>query len=102
MFDTLSSLNNHISRHFIRETLNRNLAVVGVCFPATPMTKCRARFCLSAAHTKSQLDWVSECIDVIDSIHLGFESVPEVAEDSNCKYGSEEDRKMWENVEIKY
>ena len=31
--------------------------VVG--FPATPITKCRARFCLSAAHNKEMIDKVS-------------------------------------------
>lgn len=41
---------------FSRESLKRGMGVVVVGFPATPMTKCRARFCLSASHTKEMLD----------------------------------------------
>ena len=35
-----------------------NLATVGVGFPATKMTEERARFCISAGHTKEMLDKV--------------------------------------------
>lgn len=35
---------------------------MGVGFPATPLMAGRIRFCLSAAHTKEQLDY---CLDVI-------------------------------------
>jgi len=59
---------------FCRETLRRNLAVVGVCYPATPLTKCRARFCISAAHTKEQLDWA-------------IQVVSDVGEYAQCNYG---------------
>jgi serine palmitoyltransferase len=39
--------------------LSKNfIAVVGVGFPATPLMEGRIRFCLSAAHTKEQLDKV--------------------------------------------
>lgn len=43
----------------IRTLTTRNIATVGVGFPATPLMQGRIRFCLSAAHTKEQLDYVS-------------------------------------------
>lgn len=39
--------------------LKRNIGVVVVGFPATPIIESRARFCLSAAHTREMLDTVS-------------------------------------------
>ena len=47
---------------FSRECLKRGLATVVVGFPATPIIESRARFCLSAAHTKEMLDHVSSLI----------------------------------------
>uniref|UniRef100_A0A8C7IYD3 Serine palmitoyltransferase, long chain base subunit 3 n=1 Tax=Oncorhynchus kisutch TaxID=8019 RepID=A0A8C7IYD3_ONCKI len=38
---------------FSRAMLKRKIGVVVVGFPATPITEARARFCLSAAHTKA-------------------------------------------------
>uniref|UniRef100_A0A8C6SU22 serine C-palmitoyltransferase n=1 Tax=Neogobius melanostomus TaxID=47308 RepID=A0A8C6SU22_9GOBI len=43
---------------FAREMLRRKIGVVVVGFPATPITEARARFCLSAAHTRPMLDQV--------------------------------------------
>ncbi|KAL1122014.1 hypothetical protein AAG570_003420 [Ranatra chinensis] len=43
----------------VRTLAERKIAVVGVGFPATPLMEGRIRFCLSAAHTKEQLDYVS-------------------------------------------
>ncbi|XP_020777068.1 serine palmitoyltransferase 3 [Boleophthalmus pectinirostris] len=43
---------------FAREMLERRIGVVVVGFPATPITEARARFCLSAAHTRDMLDQV--------------------------------------------
>lgn len=48
-----------ISRPFSREMLARGFAIVVVGFPATPLVESRARFCISAAHTKEQLEDVS-------------------------------------------
>jgi len=48
-----------------RECLNRNLAVVVVGFPATPLLMSRARFCLSAGHTKEDLDWALRVLDEV-------------------------------------
>ncbi|CAK1549302.1 unnamed protein product [Leptosia nina] len=44
---------------------SRRVATVGVGFPATPLNKARIRFCLSAAHTREQLD---ECLEAIEAV----------------------------------
>lgn len=41
---------------FSRRCLDRKIAVVVVGFPAVPVLEGRARFCVSAAHTREQLD----------------------------------------------
>ena len=41
---------------FSRECLKRGLAVVVVGFPAVPILTSRARFCISAGHTRKDLD----------------------------------------------
>ena len=46
------------TRAFSREMLKRKIGVVVVGFPATPITEARARFCVSAAHTRAMLDEV--------------------------------------------
>ncbi|VDP06711.1 unnamed protein product [Soboliphyme baturini] len=43
---------------FSRELLKRNIGVVVVGFPATPILLGRARFCLSSSHSKEDLDKV--------------------------------------------
>lgn len=48
-----------------RECLKRGLGIVVVGFPATPIIESRARFCLSAAHTKEMLD---KALDVLDEV----------------------------------
>lgn len=40
---------------FSRELLKRGIAVVVVGYPATPIISARARFCISASHTKHDL-----------------------------------------------
>ncbi|XP_044001441.1 serine palmitoyltransferase 2-like [Aphidius gifuensis] len=47
----------------VRYLRNKNIATVGVGFPATEMMLGRIRFCISAAHTKQQLDYVLENIE---------------------------------------
>lgn len=39
------------------------MAVVGVGYPATEIMKGRIRFCLSAAHTREQLDYALDTIE---------------------------------------
>lgn len=50
---------------FGREMLKKNIGVVVVGFPATPIIESRARFCLSAAHTREMID---AAIDAIDEV----------------------------------
>jgi len=52
---------------FSRECLERGLAVVVVGFPATPLLLSRTRFCISAAHTKEDLDKALETISEVAS-----------------------------------
>ncbi|KAK6022298.1 aminotransferase, class I/II [Ostertagia ostertagi] len=59
---------------FSRRTLKYGIGLVAVGFPATPLTKARVRFCLSADHTKEQLDYV---LDVVDKI----------GDETSTKYG---------------
>lgn len=47
-----------VLRAFGREMLKRNIGTVVVGFPATPIIESRARFCVSAAHTREMLDTV--------------------------------------------
>jgi len=53
---------------FSRECLKRGLAVVVVGFPAVPILMSRARFCISAGHTREQLDCALDQIDEIADI----------------------------------
>ncbi|KAF3844524.1 hypothetical protein F7725_007687 [Dissostichus mawsoni] len=58
---------------FSREMLKRNIGVVGVGFPATPIIESRARFCISAAHTKDVLDRALSVIsEVGDLVNLKY------------------------------
>lgn len=50
---------------FSHECLNRGLATVVVGFPATSIIHSRARFCLSASHTKEMLDKVNNIISTL-------------------------------------
>mmetsp|Transcript_13963 Transcript_13963/g.16862 ORF Transcript_13963/g.16862 Transcript_13963/m.16862 type:complete len:487 (-) Transcript_13963:457-1917(-) len=47
---------------FSRECLKQNLAVVVVGFPATPLLLARARICISAAHTRKDLEYAVQVI----------------------------------------
>lgn len=60
---------------FSHEMLKRKIAVVVVGYPATPLVSSRARFCLSAAHTKDDLDrLLSACDEIGDVLQLKFSS----------------------------
>jgi len=43
---------------FSREMLENGVAIVIVGYPATPLLLSRSRFCISAAHTKADLDFI--------------------------------------------
>ncbi|XP_042156927.1 serine palmitoyltransferase 2-like [Oncorhynchus tshawytscha] len=53
---------------FGREMLKRNIGTVVVGFPATPIIESRARFCVSAAHTRDILDTALEAISEVGYI----------------------------------
>ncbi|KAJ2158387.1 serine palmitoyltransferase component [Coemansia sp. RSA 552] len=58
---------------FSRECLKRNVAVVVVSYPATPIITGRVRFCISASHTRADLDYALEQISEIgDLLMLKF------------------------------
>ncbi|KAL7872245.1 hypothetical protein SRHO_G00072280 [Serrasalmus rhombeus] len=58
---------------FGREMLKRNIGTVVVGFPATPIIESRARFCVSAAHTKEMLDTALNAIsEVGDLLQLKY------------------------------
>ncbi|XP_053553337.1 serine palmitoyltransferase 2 [Bombina bombina] len=65
---------------FGREMLKRNIGVVVVGFPATPIIESRARFCVSAAHTKDMLDLalrqISEVGDLLQLKYSRHQFVP--------------------------
>ncbi|KAL3873457.1 hypothetical protein ACJMK2_036572 [Sinanodonta woodiana] len=67
-----------------RECLARGVGIVVVGFPATPIIESRARFCLSAAHTKEMLDRAIEVLDEVgDLLRLKYSRklVPIFSED---------------------
>jgi serine palmitoyltransferase len=53
---------------FSRECFKRGLAVVVVGFPAVPILVSRARFCISAGHTRQDLDRALAEIDQVADI----------------------------------
>lgn len=55
---------------FFRNTPSVQLAVVVVSAPATPLLEARARFCVSAAHTREDLDFALRQIDEVGDIVL--------------------------------
>jgi serine palmitoyltransferase len=60
---------------FSHEMLKRKISVVIVGYPATPLISSRARFCLSAAHNKDDMDRVLAACDEIGNIlQLKFSS----------------------------
>jgi hypothetical protein len=57
-----------------RALMKRNIAMVVVGFPATPLLLCRCRVCISAAHTREDLDYA-------------LAAIGEVARAAGIKYG---------------
>lgn len=58
---------------FSRECLKRGLAVVVVGFPAVPILVSRARFCISAGHTREDLDYaLAEIDEIADVLKLRY------------------------------
>uniref|UniRef100_A0A8D0ECJ4 serine C-palmitoyltransferase n=1 Tax=Salvator merianae TaxID=96440 RepID=A0A8D0ECJ4_SALMN len=74
---------------FARRMLSKDIGVVVVGFPATPITESRARFCVSAAHTREMLDVVLKALDELgDYLQLKYSrhsrsSRPELYDEMN-------------------
>ncbi|KAL2719560.1 serine palmitoyltransferase 2 [Vespula squamosa] len=61
----------------VRSFTKYNIATVGVGFPATPLMAGRIRFCLSASHTKEQLDHVLLHVEKLaDKLGLRYSRKP--------------------------
>jgi len=62
---------------FSRECYKRGLATVVVGFPAVPLLMARARFCISAAHTREDLDRaLGELEEIADLLQLRYARSP--------------------------
>lgn len=60
---------------FSHEMLKRKISVVVVGYPATPLISSRARFCVSAAHNKDDMDrLLSACDEIGNILQLKFAS----------------------------
>ena len=60
---------------FSHEMLRRKISVVVVGYPATPLVSARVRFCVSAAHTKDDLDrLLTACDEVGDILQVKYSS----------------------------
>ncbi|OJD12056.1 hypothetical protein AJ78_07298 [Emergomyces pasteurianus Ep9510] len=79
---------------FSHEMLKRKISVVIVGYPATPLVSSRARFCVSAAHTKEDLDrLLLACDEVGNILQLKFSSgVAGGALPSEIGYTTEDER----------
>ncbi|XP_018327375.1 serine palmitoyltransferase 2 [Agrilus planipennis] len=61
----------------VRTLIKNKIATVGVGYPATPLLQGRIRICLSAAHTKEQLDYALDAIaTVADELGLKYSRLP--------------------------
>ncbi|CAG9763997.1 unnamed protein product [Ceutorhynchus assimilis] len=61
----------------VRTLIKEKIATVGVGYPATPLYEGRIRICLSAGHTKEQLDYALGVIEkVADDIGLKYSRKP--------------------------
>jgi serine palmitoyltransferase len=53
---------------FSHEMLKRKISVVVVGYPATPLISSRARFCISSAHNKEDMDRILQACDEVGDI----------------------------------
>ncbi|CAH7687764.1 serine palmitoyltransferase [Phakopsora pachyrhizi] len=84
---------------FSRMMLDRySIVVVVVAYPATPLVSSRVRFCVSASHTKEDIDRILIATDEIGEI-LGLKmSRRKVRRDGNGKAGRDDERWSIERV----
>lgn len=61
----------------MRTLIREKIATVGVGYPATPLTQGRIRICISAGHSKEQLDYALDVIEkVADEIGIKYSRKP--------------------------
>ena len=83
--------------------LKRKISVVVVGYPATPLISSRARFCVSAAHNKDDLDrFLAACDEIGNVLQLKFASglaggAPPLAE--GVTWEMEQSRKRLEKLD---
>jgi serine palmitoyltransferase len=90
---------------FSREMIKRDISVVVVGYPATPLISSRARFCVSSAHNKDDLDrLLIACDEVADILQLKYSTGVAGGLDPLPDDVSPEEEKDWRaanNVPIK-
>ena len=60
-----------------RESLKHDIALIGVGYPATPISKARARICLSSDHTKEEIDEILKVLDIVgDKVRIKYGKNP--------------------------
>lgn len=74
-----------MSRAMIRTLRKLQVATVGVGYPATPLLEARIRICLSAAHTKEQLDYSLGVIEQVVN-EIGLKYSRKVVDQNPIKY----------------
>lgn len=87
---------------FSHEMLKRKIAVVVVGYPATPLISSRARFCVSAAHTKDDLDRLLAAVDQAGEVlQLKFSSgIAGGQEPMHDGLANEQEMQMRHNLEM--
>jgi serine palmitoyltransferase len=86
---------------FSHEMLKRKISVVVVGYPATPLISSRARFCMSSAHNKEDLDrLLRACDEIGDILQLKFSTgiAGGLADDVNAQTGVQPPRWKLEDV----
>lgn len=73
---------------FVETMKRKGIATVTVGFPAVPMTKERARFCMSSSHDQQMIEKILDAIEeTADELSLRYSQIPR-NKDKVIKYGS--------------
>ncbi|KAI5457696.1 pyridoxal phosphate-dependent transferase [Mariannaea sp. PMI_226] len=81
---------------FSHEMLKRKISVVVVGYPATPLISSRARFCVSAAHNKEDLDrLLAACDEVGDILQIKYSTGVAGGQEHLPEGIASEDEKQW-------
>ncbi|KAH6893347.1 pyridoxal phosphate-dependent transferase [Thelonectria olida] len=81
---------------FSHEMLKRKISVVVVGYPATPLISSRARFCVSSAHNKDDLDrLLAACDEVGDILQIKYSTGAAGGQEHLPEGIAPEDEKQW-------